>query len=126
MTAAARVPGPAWPVASLLPMTSWTRVAQSDEITRDPRRVDGPDGPLVLVRRVDGSVAAADDHCPHLGTSLAGGGVDGDELTCSGHFYSYDLGSGAHTTPGSPIAGRLSLCAVREVDGHVEVRPEPA
>lgn len=119
-------------------MPRWVPVATSDEVDRRPRRVGGPparadDGagdapdepalpcPLVLLRRTDDVVVAVVDGCPHLGTSLAAAEVDGDELTCPAHVYSYDLVSGAHTTPGSPLAGCLDLLPVREADGVVEV-----
>lgn len=119
-------------------MPRWVRVAASDEVDRRPRRVGGPRASaesapdshaalaalprsLVLLRRTDGTAVAVLDGCPHLGTSLLAATVDGDELTCPAHVYSYDLCSGAHTTPGSPLAGRLELLPVREADDAVEV-----
>lgn len=125
-------------------MPRWVPVATSDEVDRRPRRVGGPPAehddpagtapqgvatadlarlprPLVVLRRTDEVVVAVLDGCPHLGTSLAAAEVDGDELTCPAHVYSYDLVSGAHTSPGSPLAGCLDLLPVRERDGTVEV-----
>jgi len=130
-------------VASLLRMARWVPVATSDEVDRRPRRVGGPPAdpaasdpaaseaengalarllrPLVLLRRSDGAVVAVLDGCPHLGTSLTAADVEGDELTCPAHVYSYDLVTGEHTTPGSPLAGCLELLPVREQDGAIEV-----
>lgn len=125
-------------------MPRWVPVATSDDVDRRPRRVGGPppgahgtavpavsdtrvealtplSRPLVLLRRVDGVAVAVVDGCPHLGTSLAAAEVDGNEVTCPAHVYSYDLTSGDHTTPGSPLAGHLELLPVRERDGVVEV-----
>lgn len=124
-------------------MPWWVPVATSDEVDRRPRRVGGPPAdpaaseagsgalarlprPLVLLRRSDGTVIAVLDGCPHLGTSLTAAEIEGDELTCPAHVYSYDLVTGEHTTPGSPLAGCLELLPVREQDGSIEVDLEAA
>ncbi len=41
--------------------------------------------PIVLYRRTDGAMAALEDRCPHRGTPLSLGWLEGDELVCGYH-----------------------------------------
>ncbi len=80
--------------ALALPGGGWFAVDASETITRTPRAhvIDGQD--LVLWRAVDGSVRAAPEACPHMGASLAGACVRGDNVVCPWH--GLELGDGPH------------------------------
>jgi nitrite reductase/ring-hydroxylating ferredoxin subunit len=58
----------------------------------------------VLVVLVDGAVAAYEDGCRHRGTSLVDGPVRDCVVTCPGHFWRYDLRTGARAdASGEPL-----------------------
>ncbi|WP_428267384.1 Rieske (2Fe-2S) protein [Haliangium sp.] len=59
---------------------------------------------LVLVTRADGRAVLAPDRCPHDGGPLSDGFVDGDQLVCARHGWSFDLDTGARS--GGPDAAR--------------------
>ena len=92
-------------------------------VPRDQLREGGPlrleaDSRAVLVVLVDGEVAAYEDGCRHRGTSLVDGAVRDCVVTCPGHFWRYDLRTGARAdTVGEP----LPRFAVRQEDGLVLV-----
>ncbi len=47
--------------------------------------------PIVVFRTTDGTLAALDAHCPHLGAHMGKGGrVDGDMLRCPFHGFCFD------------------------------------
>lgn len=67
----------------------WYIVAFADEITRDPieRTIMGI--PIVLFRREDGSPAAMYGLCPHRYYPLARGRVEGDNIVCPYHGFTF-------------------------------------
>jgi nitrite reductase/ring-hydroxylating ferredoxin subunit len=75
---------------------------------------------VVLVRRGD-QVRAVAGHCPHKFTSLAGGILEGDALTCPLHAACFDLATGV-PAPGQEWAGRLPVYPTRVREGIVEVQ----
>ena len=80
--------------ALALPAGGWYVVDASEAIVRTPRAyaIDGHE--LVLWRAVDESVRAAPEACPHMGASLAGACVRGDNVVCPWH--GLELGDGPH------------------------------
>jgi nitrite reductase/ring-hydroxylating ferredoxin subunit len=65
-------------------------------VTVQPQRVELGGQPILLVRLDDG-VHALHDTCLHRAVSLAEGTVEGGLITCSAHFWSFDLRSGTCT-----------------------------
>jgi nitrite reductase/ring-hydroxylating ferredoxin subunit len=57
---------------------------------------DSPVGP-VAVYRVEGSLVACEDVCPHQGAALSRGGLDGRTITCPRHGSQFDVTTGART-----------------------------
>ena len=58
---------------------------------------------LAVFRLVDPRrLFVIDNVCPHGGASLAGGDVDGDEVTCRWHFWRFDLKTGCCQEPNRP------------------------
>jgi nitrite reductase/ring-hydroxylating ferredoxin subunit len=78
-------------------------------------QVDGTE--LVLLKRGD-SVTAFEGRCPHRGTLLAEGTVEGDAIVCAGHGWRFDARTGANADPSRPC---LRQFPARVVDGHVLV-----
>ena len=51
-------------------------------------------GSHIALFNVDGQVYAIDDSCPHQGSSLCGGRLDGRVIQCLAHGLRFDLHSG--------------------------------
>ena len=78
------------------------------------------DGVPVLLINIDGDVHAFLDRCPHAGTPLHQGTLEGRVLTCSTHLWQFDVvddGAGVN-----PKNCRLLSYPVRIEDGKVLVR----
>ena len=67
----------------------WHPVAYAHEIEDKPVKARLLDVDLVIYRTTEG-VSVARDICPHRGTRLSGGWMDGDELVCPMHGLCYD------------------------------------
>jgi nitrite reductase/ring-hydroxylating ferredoxin subunit len=84
-------------------MTVTVEVPRADLRPGVPVRVE-VDARAVLVVLVDGEVAAYEDGCRHRGTSLVDGPVRDCVVTCPGHFWRYDLRTGARAdASGEPL-----------------------
>ena len=69
------------------------------------------DGAAILVGRVEGTYYATQGLCPHLGTRLAIGKLEGFVLTCRAHRSQFDVRDGRNLawTPKLPrLARRLA------------------
>jgi len=71
------------------PLNCWYVVATSDEVGRSllARQVLGRR--LVLLRTTAGRAVVLDDRCPHRAAPLSMGTLDGDEVVCAYHGFSY-------------------------------------
>ena len=84
-------------------MTVTVGIPRSDLRPGVPARLE-VDTRAVLVVLVDGAVAAYEDGCRHRGTSLVDGPVRDCVVTCPGHFWRYDLRTGARAdASGEPL-----------------------
>jgi toluene monooxygenase system ferredoxin subunit len=100
MVASTGEPGPRWvPVISL------------DELWAGEMTSVVVDGLAVVVLNLDGDVVAFDNRCPHAGSPLAEGRLEGETLICSAHEWEFDSRSGQGVNPASaclrPIAVRV-------------------
>jgi phenylpropionate dioxygenase-like ring-hydroxylating dioxygenase large terminal subunit len=69
----------------------WYWLLRSDELRRGRARAVSLMGrDLVVFRGANGTVAALDAYCPHMGAHLAEGRVEGNELRCLFHHWRYD------------------------------------
>lgn len=73
---------------------------------------------ICLVRTAE-AVHAFDDSCPHRGTPLSAGTVEGTTLTCSAHTWEFDVRTGELLRLRAPAC--LTMHPVRERDGMIEV-----
>ncbi len=75
-------------------------------------------GAEVVLIRLDGQYHAYDGRCPHSGTPLAEGRLDGTSLICGAHEWEFDARTGAGINPRTACLKRHE---VRVVDGQVLV-----
>ena len=102
-------------------MAHWVRVGDADAVP--PGRgwsFDTEHGP-VAVFNVDGELYAIDDSCPHQGSSLGMGRLEGRIVTCLGHGLKFDVTTG-RTAAAQP--GVRSFPLDRRPDGiYVDLQP---
>lgn len=98
-------------------------VAAVDDVPAAPPflRVRVHDRELLLLRDGTGEIRAVDLACPHLGSPLTTGELQGTVLECPRHYYAYDLASGRNTFPGEVRDLALATHKVERRDGRVLV-----
>lgn len=102
---------------------SWHRVLDGDTLEEATPTAVEVDGRALCLVRLDGELHAFDDACPHRQWPLHLGRLDGAVLRCRAHTWEWDVRSGALQRLRAPEC--LTLHAVRERDGAVEVRIAP-
>lgn len=80
-------------------MTEWLKIAEIADIPPGAGRAFKVGGRSIAVFNVEGKLYAIDDSCPHQGSSLAMGSLDGCVVTCRSHGMKVNL------TPGQPGSG---------------------
>lgn len=100
----------------------WERVAGIDELPAEGEIIEAfaGDRAVVLVR-VEGDVHAIDSVCPHAGGPLGEGELDGRQLTCPWHGWSFDVRTGICAVDATT---RLETFAVRIDGDDVFVAPD--
>lgn len=102
-----------------------TPAARRDELWDGEMRAVVVDDVPVLLTHVEGAVCAYVDRCPHLGTRLSEGRLDGRELTCRAHHWRFDIVSGDGINPASARLHKLPVRIVGD-DVFVDVDSEQA
>lgn len=75
--------------------TGWEPMCAADDIPPGHRKeVEMSDGTMVLIVHTDNGLFACCADCPHQDTPLCEGHVDGTLLTCTLHFWQWDLRDG--------------------------------
>ena len=80
-------------------------------------------GKKIVLLNVAGEIRAFEDRCPHLGSQLSEGSLDGSTLTCVNHLWEFDALTGKGTNPGN---SQLTVVQARVEDGNIEVLLPPA
>jgi toluene monooxygenase system ferredoxin subunit len=88
----------------------WRTVATLDDLWDGQMKAVEVDGLAVVLINVGGDVYAYEDQCPHLGSRLSAGCLEGADLTCASHEWVFDcrLGRGIN-----PATARLRPIPVR-------------
>lgn len=98
---------------------SFVRVLDAGELPDATPTAVEVEGQPVCVVRVPEGVFAFDDVCPHRGTPLSQGSLDGTTLTCAAHTWEFDVTSGKLLRIRAPAC--LRMREARERDGAIEV-----
>jgi nitrite reductase/ring-hydroxylating ferredoxin subunit len=103
-----------------LPLAGWFLASSSRELaSRGVLGFDLPGQALVLFRGEDGVPRAVPAYCPHMGTHLQQGTVQGNALRCPLHHKRFVAGSAAQAAA-DPLC--LPALPIREAYGGVWVR----
>ena|SRR5580704_1839645 len=81
-------------------MARWIKIAEIDDVAVGAGRAFEVEGRLIAVFNVDGELYAIDDSCPHQGSSLAAGTLEGCVVTCRSHGMKVNVTAGKQQ-PGS-------------------------
>ena len=84
----------------------WYAAAWDREVGRKPLPRTICEEPLVLYRRLDGTVVAMRDACPHRLLPLSMGLLDGDNIRCLYHGFVFDGAGGCVEAPAQGINAR--------------------
>jgi toluene monooxygenase system ferredoxin subunit len=63
----------------------------------------------VLLVHAAGTIVAFEDKCPHVANPLSTGTLDGDELSCAAHNWTFDVRNGAGRNPSTSCLKRFAL-----------------
>jgi nitrite reductase (NADH) small subunit len=104
-------------------MKTWHRAATRAEVERAGGLRVRVGGRWLALLVSDGRVHAITDACPHRGTSLAIGVVEGGFVSCLDHGWEYDLASGQGRCG---YEGQVEVFAVEERGEEIWVEVGPA
>ena len=85
-------------------MSKWTPLPQRFDFEERPRAIVAIDGHSIALFRVDDTIYAIDDSCPHNGASLACGKLDGCYVQCPAHGLRFNLATGSMRNGGLAVA----------------------
>lgn len=75
-------------------------------------------GKKIILLNIGGEIRAFEDRCPHLGSPLSEGDLDGCTLTCPSHQWLFDALTGMSINPANR---RLATFATRVRQGYIEI-----
>jgi phenylpropionate dioxygenase-like ring-hydroxylating dioxygenase large terminal subunit len=84
------------------PLNCWYVAATSDEVGRQPLGRRLLDRDVVLYRTQTGEPVALADRCAHRAMPLSAGRLDGDDIVCGYHGFTYDTGGRCVRIPSQP------------------------
>jgi len=90
----------------------WIDVYEDDALWDGEKVAVDAEGRKILLLRLDGTVAAFNDACPHKGTPLSDGHLEDGVLTCGVHLWKFEATSGKSINP----LGKKLLCFPVRVD----------
>ena len=76
------------------PVSRRFAVGTADEIPPGTAKVVQAEGRAIAVFNVEGAFFAIDDRCPHQGSSLGRGKLEGAIVTCPSHNFRVDVSTG--------------------------------
>jgi 3-phenylpropionate/trans-cinnamate dioxygenase ferredoxin component len=102
-------------------MADFVEAARLDQVPPGKSTSVKVGGKDVALFNVDGTVHAMDDTCPHAGSSLGMGKLDGKIVTCRAHGMKFDVTTGCFAV-GSGFG--VASYPVKVVDGKILVAVE--
>lgn len=79
----------------------WTRVANEKDTPEGGATLIEAGGSQIALFKISGKIYAIENGCAHRGGPLVEGHLEGTEITCPWHAWSFDVTTGAcKTSPG--------------------------
>lgn len=103
-------------------MSEWLDVTPEDALAPGQFEIIDLDDVMLAVFNVGGEFFAIQDVCTHDGEELAGGPVEGDQITCPRHGAVFSLRTGEVLAP--PAYEAVRTFPVRVSNGIVQVRDD--
>lgn len=95
----------------------WRDLLPDADLGVTPKAMMADGRALVVWRTASGRVCVLDDDCPHQGTELSGGSVDGETLRCPKHGWAVGTDGwcdqAAASTPSHRVQVRDGMITVR-------------
>ena len=111
-------PTPATPVCPIGNHAQWTDVLDEHQLAEGGRWFARREGHEIALFRIQGTVHAIADSCPHNGASLASGQLEGTTIKCRAHGLRFDIATGC---PRGAAGFTVRTYPTRVHDGRVEV-----
>ncbi len=73
---------------------AWVKVGKIGDIDEGKSQVVNANGKEMALFKIDGKIYAIENVCPHRGGPLAEGYVEGSEITCPWHAWTFDVKTG--------------------------------
>jgi 3-phenylpropionate/trans-cinnamate dioxygenase ferredoxin subunit len=105
-------------------MTQWIKIAEIGDVPLGAGRAFAFEGYSIAVFNVEGKFYAIDDSCPHQGSSLAMGSLEGCVVTCRSHGMKVNVSAGEHQ-PGQGMNVRSFPVESRPDGLYVGLQPSP-
>jgi toluene monooxygenase system ferredoxin subunit len=99
----------------------WQVVATLDDVWEGDLKAVAVGSVAVVLVNVGGEIRAYDNRCPHSGSPLSNGTLDGEVLTCSAHEWVFDCRRGTGINPASAC---LRPVLVRVEGGAILLRTD--
>ena len=84
-------------------MVKWIKIAEIGDIAPGAGKAFEVGGRTIAVFNVNGTLYAIDDSCPHQGSSLAMGSLEGCTVTCRSHGMKINVTGGELPGPGMNV-----------------------
>ena len=84
-------------------MPRWVKIAEIGAVAPGAGRAFDVDGHSIAVFNLDGTLYAIDDSCPHQGSSLAAGTLEGCVVTCRSHGMKINVTGGQQPGQGMNV-----------------------
>ncbi|MCW2762349.1 MAG: Toluene-4-monooxygenase, subunit TmoC [Marmoricola sp.] len=88
---------------------TWTQVTTLDDLWEGEMAPYTVEGTEVLLINAAGTIAAYEDKCPHVANPLSTGTLEGDQLSCAAHNWTFDVRDGAGRNPATACLKRFAL-----------------
>jgi 3-phenylpropionate/trans-cinnamate dioxygenase ferredoxin subunit len=86
-------------------MPRWVKIAENGAVAPGAGRAFDVEGHSIAVFNLDGTLYAIDDSCPHQGSSLAMGKLEGCVVTCRSHGMKINVTGGQPPGQGLNVRG---------------------
>lgn len=100
-------------------MANWIDVGDQSSFSMDSYQVFNCEPYSLLIINQGGVFYAIENNCPHENQPLAGGDLEGDEMTCPVHGAAFCIKTGAVTRP--PAYSKIKTYPVRVYNKKIQV-----